>query len=156
PLYRATELPPLPLPNRVVLGANTFPQNRVLAGTEGARVHLELPAIELSLSYVYGFAPLPGLNLASFNNPQTDQAQVSVSRTAYTQRVVGFDFATTLADWLGVRGEVAYRDPFRFRSRLYAPNPDFQYVLGLDHTFGDLSVIAQYIGRYTVNWQPRA
>jgi hypothetical protein len=163
PLYVPTELPPLPLPDRVNLGNPNYPYWRLENGTEAVRVHLELPAIEMSASYLYGYAPLPGLGLHSItpgtievNGMQVQgQGSATVSRTAYNQQVVGFDFATTLGDWLGLRGEAAYRDPFRFRDRVYAPNPDFQYVVGVDHTFGEVSVILQYLGRYTVNWQKR-
>jgi hypothetical protein len=159
PLYSPTELPPLPLPNQVYLGDPTYPHPRIENGTEAARVHLELPAIEMSVSYLYGYAPLPGLAVGTITPGSiggvTGKGSVTVSRTAYNQQVLGFDFATTIADWLGLRGEAAYRDPFHFRDRVYAPNPDVQYVLGVDHTFGEVSVIAQYIGRYTINWQPR-
>ncbi len=153
PLYEATELPPLPLPDRAVLGDSTYPRPRIENGTEGARLHLELPAVEMSASYVYGYAPLPGLTLLEYRDlGSTLTAEAVITRAAYNQQVVGFDFATTLGDWLGVRGEAAYRDPVHFREKVYAPNPDVQYVLGLDHTFGDVSVIAQYIGRYVFNY----
>jgi hypothetical protein len=159
PLYSATELPPLPLPNQVNLGDPTYPHPRIENGTEAARVHLELPAVEMSVSYLYGYAPLPGLATGTITPGNIGGVQgkgsVTVSRTAYNHQVLGFDFATTIGDWLGLRGEAAYRDPYHFRNRVYAPNPDIQYVLGVDHTFGEVSVIAQYLGRYTINWQPR-
>jgi hypothetical protein len=157
PLYLPTELPALPLPNQVVLGPNQFPYWALQNGTEAGRVHLELPAIELSASYLYGYAPLPGLSLQNIHPGMGMQGagQVTVARTAYNQQVLGFDFATTLFDWLGLRGELAYRDPFHFRSRDYTPNPDVQYVVGVDHTFGEVSVILQYLGRTTINWQKR-
>lgn len=153
PLYEPTQLPPLPLPNRVVVGDPVYPPPHLQNGTEGGRIHLELPAIEMSASYVYGYALLPGLARGPITDIGLSTAQATVLRTAYNQHVVGFDFATTLGDWLGLRGEVAYRDPLHFRSRIYAPNPDLQYVVGLDHTFGEVSVIAQYLGRYVFNWQ---
>ncbi len=161
PLYSPTELPPLPLPNQVYLGDPTYPHPRIENGTEAARVHLELPAVEMSVSYLYGYAPLPGLGLQTIMGgvqnvnglPVQGTGSVTVTRTAYNHQVLGFDFATTLGGWLGVRGEAAYRDPYHFRNRVYAPNPDVQYVLGVDHTFGEVSVILQYLGRYTVNWR---
>lgn len=153
PLYEATQLPPLPLPNRVVVGDPTYPLPRMQNGTEGGRIHLEFPAVEMSASYVYGYAPLPGLARGPITDFGLVTAQAAVSRTAYKQHVIGFDFATTLGDWLGLRGEAAYRDPVNFRERVYAPNPDVQYVVGVDHTFGDVSIIAQYLGRYVFNYQ---
>ncbi len=151
PLYEPTQLPPLPLPPLVVVGEPNYPLPRMQNGTEGARVHLEFPAIEMSASYLYGYALLPGLARGAVTVGANAQAEVT--RTAYNQHVLGYDFATTLGDWLGLRGEVAYRDPLHFRERVYAPNPDIQYVVGVDHTFGEVSVIAQYLGRYVFNWQ---
>src|SRR5206468_3366819 len=55
PLYSPTELPPLPLPELVVLGPTRYPYPRINNGLEAARVHLELPAIEMSASYLYGY-----------------------------------------------------------------------------------------------------
>jgi len=159
PLYEASEIPNLDLPADVNWGPTHFPSMNVENGLEAGRVHLELPGIEMSASYLYGYAPLPGLSLGKFvvpANPAQDGVvipEVLIARRAYNQHVVGFDFATTLGDFLGLRGEAAYRAPLHFRHRVYAPNPDVQYVLGLDHTFGDVSVIAQYLGRYTVNWR---
>ncbi|HTQ08319.1 MAG TPA: DUF1302 family protein [Polyangiaceae bacterium] len=153
PLYEPTQLPPLPLPPRVVVGDPTYPVPHLQNGTEGGRIHLEFPAVEMSASYVYGYAPLPGLLHGTITNLGNAAAQAEITRVAYNQHVVGFDFATTLFDWLGLRGEAAYRDPLHFRDRVYAPNPDVQYVVGVDHTFGEVSVIAQYLGRYVINYQ---
>jgi hypothetical protein len=32
------------------------------------------------------------------------------------------------------------------------PRPDLQYAVGLDHQFGSVTVIAQYLGRYAFDW----
>jgi hypothetical protein len=154
PMYAPSSLP-IVLPNGVVFGPDHFQAPGSLAGgVEAGRVHLELPAIELSASYLYGYAPLPGLAYFGHYTAQPEPASVEISRVAYNQHVVGFDFATTLGDFLGVRGEAAYRKPLHYNHRPYAAKPDVQYVLGVDHTFDDVSVIAQYIGKYTVKWRP--
>jgi hypothetical protein len=80
--------------------------------------------------------------------------EVLVSRTAYAQHVIGFDFATTLGT-VGIRAEAAYRQPIDYdkaNPRPYAARPDAQYVFGLDRTFGSVSVIGQYMGRYVFDW----
>lgn len=151
PLYTPSELP-LGFVQNVVWSPGVYPQPRLENGTEAARLHLELPAIELSASYTYGYAPLPGLEYAG-NYVTGANAAVYVQRHAYNQHVIGGDFATTIADWLGVRGEIAYRRPLHWENRSYAPHPDVMYVLGFDHTFDDVSIIAQYIGKYTVKWR---
>jgi hypothetical protein len=77
---------------------------------------------------------------------------VRVVRTAYRHHVVGGDFSTAIGEELGVRGEIAYRHPVRFRERAYTPRPDLQYALGVDRAFGSVSVILQYLGRTTFHW----
>jgi hypothetical protein len=151
PLYTPSELP-LGFVQNVIWQPGVYPQPRLEKGTEAVRLHLELPAVELSASYLYGYAPLPGLEYSG-NYVTGQNAAVYVNRHAYNHHVVGGDFSTTIADWLGVRGEVAYREPLHWRDRPYAPNPDLMYVLGLDHTFDDVSIIAQYIGKTTFKWR---
>ena len=160
PIYLPTELPAVALPQYVSYGAPVFPSLNLKNGTEAARLHLELPGVEMSVSYLYGYAPLPGLTMTGLTltadpmgNPGTAPPSLVVSRTAYDQQVFGFDFSTALGDVLTLRGEAAYRKPFDYQSRIYAAYPDLQYVVGADHTFGPLSVIAQYMGRYVFDWQ---
>jgi hypothetical protein len=155
PTYAATVLPPIDLPQFVYYSDPNFPKPELDKGLLAGRVHLELPAVEMSVSYLHGYAPLPGLTYVpgsltfSATNPS-----VLIARTAYKQQVVGFDFSTAIGDILALRGEAAYRRPYDYEKAPYAPAPypDLQYVLGVDHTFGSVSVIAQYLGRYTFHW----
>ena len=150
PVYRPSELPVVILPQFVAFGRPTFPAPTLQNGLGAGRVHLELSSFELSVSYLRGYAPLPGLTLASLTFDMTTP-EVLVSRTAYNQQVVGFDFSTTIGS-VGVRAEGAYRHPIDWQNRPYAARPDVQGVLGADHTFGSVSVIAQYMGRYVFDW----
>ncbi|MCL2451131.1 MAG: hypothetical protein FWD17_19465 [Polyangiaceae bacterium] len=164
PIYLASELPTIQLPSYVAYDTPKYPQPSLSNGLGAGRVHLELPSFEASVSYLYGYAPLPGISLSNFA-PATPPAgvqassyvpagpQVFVSRTAYAQHVVGFDFSTALGDILAIRGEAAYRRPVDWQDRVYAPHPDIQYVLGIDRSFGPVNVIAQYMGRYVFYWQ---
>jgi hypothetical protein len=155
PVYLPSELPPVGLPSFVSFGAPVFPSPALANGLGAGRFHLELPAFEMSISYLVGYAPLPGLTLTGLTfDPVTPS--VAVSRTAYRHQVVGVDFSTALGDVLTIRGEAAYRRPFDYQDRPYAARPDLQYVLGADHTFGPLSVIVQYLGRYVFNWRHEA
>jgi len=155
PVYLASELPPVGLPELVSFGRPTYPSSRIENGLVAGRVHLELPAFEMSVSYLRGYAPLPGLTLAGLTFDATNPG-VTVSRTAYEHQVVGFDFSTALGDVMTLRAEAAYRRPFDYQNRSYAARPDVQYVLGADHNFGSLSVIVQYMGRYVLDWQKQS
>ena len=106
----------------------------------------------MSVSYLRGYAPLPGLTLSDLRFSTTDPA-VFVSRTAYEQQVIGLDFSTALGEVATIRGEAAYRRPFDYQNRPWAARPDLQYALGADHNFGSFNVIAQYLGRYVFDWQ---
>ncbi len=151
PIYRPSELPVVILPQFVAFGRPTFPAPTLQNGLLAGRLHLELSAFELSMSYLRGYAPLPGLTLASLTFDLVTP-EVLVSRTAYNQDVVGFDFSTTIGT-VGIRAEAAYRRPIDYQNRPYAARPDAQYVVGADHSFGSVSVIAQYMGRYVFDWQ---
>ncbi len=159
PLYEPTMLPDLLLEDGDVvyfLDPN-FPSLSVRNGLYAARLHLILSAFEASVSYLYGDAPLPGYNLVNLvgGNGNRATTRVEVARTSYNHHVIGADFATTVGTLFGLRGELAYREPIDYANRMWAPNPDLQYVVGLDREFGPLSLLAQYMGRYTFNWFPR-
>lgn len=154
PLYAPSTLPAVGLPAFVTFGGPVFPPPELQNGLLAGRVHLELPAFELSVSYLHGGAPLPGLTLTGLTF-DPDNPAVRVSRTAYTHHVVGFDFSTALGDVLALRAEAAYRRPVEHQNRPYTPRPDLQYVVGVDRAFGPLNVIAQYLGRTVFDWQKR-
>jgi len=169
PMYLPTQLPSVSLPADVYYGNPTYPSLDLRHGTEAARLHLQTSAIELSVSYLYGYALLPGLTLGQLNltansdmTPGMTPPSVLLSRTAYDQQVFGFDFSTALGEVMTVRGEAAYRLPYGYQAaNVITPlpadghiaYPDLQYVLGIDHNFGSLNVILQYMGRYVFDWQ---
>jgi hypothetical protein len=169
PLYLPTELPVVQLPQYVSYGTPLFPSLNLKDGTEAVRLHLELPAIEMSVSYLHGFAPLPGLSVSpngitltadeTTNAPSTTMPpSILVSRTAYEQQVLGFDFSTSLGEVATLRGEAAYRRPYNWSvpADHHIAYPDLQYTVGADHTFGSLSIIVQYMGRYVFDWQKQS
>jgi hypothetical protein len=152
PSYVPAELPPVSLPQYVSFGTPKYPSPSLDNWTEAGRLHLELPSVEMSVSYLYGYAPLPGLKLGEIIFDKYNPS-VLVARTAYKHQVVGFDFSTALGDIVGIRGEVAYRRPFDYRQLPSVPRPDLQCTLGLDHSFGSVMVIVQYLGRYAFDWE---
>jgi hypothetical protein len=152
PSYVPSELPPVSLPQYVTFGTPQYPSPSAKAWTEAGRIHLELPSFEMSVSYLYGYAPLPGLRLGEIIFDKYNPS-VLVARTAYKHQVVGFDFSTTLGDIVGIRGEAAYRRPSDYRKQDSVPRPDVQCALGLDRKFGSVTVIVQYLGRYAFHWE---
>lgn len=155
PLYEPTVLPTIQLesPDIVRFSDPNYPSVSVRDGTYAIKAHAILSAFEGSVSYLYGNAPLPGYDLGYVQGGDGVRAntQVNIVPTSYNQHVVGADFSTTLGS-VGLRGEAAYRHPIDYQTRMYAPNPDLQYVLGVDKELGPIKVIAQYMGRYTFDW----
>jgi hypothetical protein len=152
PVYAASEIPSIGLPEFVSASEPRYPGPTLDNGLGALRVHLELPSIEASASYLLGHAPLPGLALRDYT-VGVDPPVIRIARAAYRQQVVGADFSTAVGEWAAIRGEAAYRRPFDYQDTVQAPRPDLQYVLGIEHDFGAVSVIAQYLGRYVFNWQ---
>jgi hypothetical protein len=152
PLYVPTEYPPFELEPFITLGEPDYPAPELENGTLGARVHLELPAFEGSVSYVHGHAPLPGLGLVDYTVGE-DPPEVRIARTAYTQHVIGIDGSTAVGELFAVRAEAAYRHPIDSAEHVHAARPDVHYVLGADRAFGPVSVIAQYMGRVVLDFQ---
>jgi len=151
PLYVPTKFPPIPLEPGVTLLDPVIPDPALKNGLGAGRVHLELSSFEMSASYLYGNALLPGLERYTYT-VGTGNGSVTVQRRVYTHQVIGFDFSTAFGEELGLRGEAAYRAPIN-EEAIYTPNREVNYVVGLDRTFGSLSVIAQYVGKYVLDWQ---
>jgi len=151
PTYVANELPPVNLPQYVSYGDPKYPKPELDQGLLAGRVHLELPSVEMSASYLHGYAPMPGLTRTSITISDTNPSLV-IARTAYKQQVLGFDFSTAIGDLFALRAEAAYRAPYDHQNQINVPKPDLQYAVGGDHNFGSVSLIVQYLGRYTFDW----
>ena len=160
PLYSPIEYPPFEPVEHVEIAASDFPKPYLNNGIYAGRVHLELPKFEMSGSYLFGHALLPGLTLASFDvgmaaqeRLDAEQSLVRVARKAYQHHVAGFDFSTAIGEIIAIRGEAAYRHPVDHQDDIHAARPDLQYVLGLDRAVGPVTIIGQYMGRYVFDWQ---
>jgi len=161
PFFQPSYWPRFELEDDVVLGQPRFPKPKLIHGLGAGRLHLEFSKFEMSASYVNGFAPLPGLIYGGSklierideDHEKQNSIEIDIVQKAYRHQVAGFDFSTAVGSLFGLRGEVAYRRPFAYQERLEAPNPDLQYVLGIDREFGPVSVIAQYVGRYVFDWE---
>ena len=178
PQYLPSVLPTgqIPLPLGVTIEDAINPDAKFNNSSIALKADLELSSFDGSVSYFHGYMPLPSISLPLSSigfDTSTFDFTVSIRTRPYKMDVIGFDFSTTLAS-LGIRGEVAYRKPVEdhksplnmsnvnFQTAItgnlgikvldYIPNPDIQYVLGVDKTKGDFSIIVQYIGRYVIDF----
>jgi hypothetical protein len=126
------------------------PAIRLENGTAAFKLDYSGGEIDASLAYAYGYNLLPEVRLTQLtNDPTTGVLRAHVDLVNARQHMIGVDFATT-REHLGLRGEVAYflTDNPNGR-RLDGVTPSLFYVFGVERTFpGNVSVIAQYVGRW--------
>jgi hypothetical protein len=154
PVYRSSVLPTFlfPLEDYVEIGEQDNPDASLSNGSFALKLDMTLSFFESSVSYFKGYMPLPGISLQSITTE--GGLNVVVANKPYKMEVIGTDFASTVGSF-GFRGEVAYRNPtedYTLDENVYIPNPDVQYVLGMDKSLGDFSLILQYVGRYIIDF----
>jgi hypothetical protein len=154
PQYTPSVLPTqlIPFPAFVKMGDADNPDANFKNSSVALKADLELNRFDGSISYFRGYMPLPGIFVSSFD---LVNFIATVVTKPFKMQVLGCDFSTTLGSF-GLRGEAAYRDPvedYQSESNPHIPNPDIQYVIGLDKTKGDFSVILQYIGRVVIDFK---
>ncbi len=154
PFYKPSRFPNFDLPENIFFEAPDYPDTRLEHGNVAARVHVMLTDIELSLSYLFGYAAFPGLSLVGYNL-DPNQFSLTVGFKAYQHHVIGLDFSTAVGDIFGLRGEAAVRIPKKPERFEHVPLPELQVVLGVDREFGDLSVLVQYVGKLVFDWDSR-
>ncbi|MBN1622043.1 MAG: hypothetical protein JW871_05585 [Endomicrobiales bacterium] len=143
PFYREANLPThiVPLPQGVSIQGGEYPDKIMSNGACAIRFHIVRASFDCSVSYFDGYNPMPGISLAS-------SVPMVLAPKAYRVRVAGADFSTTAGSY-GLRGEFAYKKPYGdYDLEPSIPNPEFQYVLGVDREYGDFSIIVQYTARY--------
>lgn len=154
PVYEPSVLPVqlFPFPEGTFLGEPDYPVWDLSNSGFGIKLDLGLPSFDGSISYFYGFNPFPGI-LAGDLVINGSKVEIPLIPKPYRLHVLGTDFSTTLGS-LGLRGEFAFRKSNEdYNAFVHIPNPDFQAVIGLDKTWGDFSLILQYIGRYVIDFQ---
>ncbi|UCC39805.1 MAG: hypothetical protein JSV96_18855 [Candidatus Aminicenantes bacterium] len=155
PFFRSSVVPTnlLPFPSGITLIDSDYPGANLKNSTFALRLNLEQPSFDGSLSYFNGHNPFPGIT-ANLPSSILDVISLDIFLKSYRMHVFGADFSTTVAGSFGLRGEVGYRRPHGdYESNISIPNPDLQYVVGIDKEFpGNFNVILQYIGRYVFDF----
>jgi len=157
PQYVSSVLPTglFPFPAYVKLGEEVRPDANLKNSSLALKINAESSLLDGSISYFQGYMPMPGVFLSNLEINEKGQLLAVVKPRPYKMNVIGLDFSTTFRSF-GLRGEFAYRQPlgdYQSEDETHIPNPDFQYVLGIDRSEGDLTVILQYIGRFVSDFQ---
>ena len=132
-----------------------YPDADLSNGSYAGRIHLSLPVIDASISYLYGFAPYPGIELREKEiiKEYVKSQTLKLSFAAYRHHVVGLDFGVPVKSYFVLRGEAAYKMTEDYYQSEFIPLPEVQYALGVDRAFGDLFVVLQYSGRHVFDWE---
>lgn len=149
PVYKSSVMPDIDFPSNINLYGDEYPDNSFENSSKGIKLHYIKPSFDMSISYLNGYSPVPGIAVLDFTMDSSIPFIEAVKKT-YKQQVYGFDFSTSAAGELGLRGEAAYK--YREDSDIeeYIPYSEFQFVLGIDKEFfGKLNIIFQYSGKYT-------
>lgn len=154
PAYAPSVLPLtiIKLPPGISLENAMIPAASIKNSAFGLKLQLEFSTFDGSVSFFNGYNPLPGI---AMSQPQVTQTGIvfSIMPSPYKLRIVGADFSTALGAY-GLRGEFAYRKPEQNpEKQIHIPNPDCQYILGMDREIGNLSLIIQYLGRYVIDFK---
>jgi len=147
-----SQLSGLPLGVNLHKLTESYPDASFKKSGFAVKCNLELPAVDGSVSYFNGYNPMPGIDISVGATGMV--MDIMPSLKAYRMHMIGADFATTLGTFVGLRGEVAYRNYFKcYKKNAYIPYPDLQYVIGIDKTIKDFSFILQYAGMFVFDFE---
>jgi hypothetical protein len=147
PCYRPDVLPlsGAKIPSGIAIADPVYPDVRFSNGAYALRLEYTASVLDGSVSYFNGYATLPGFDYS------LSQTGMSIIPRAFRMQAAGADFSTAIGSF-GLRGEAAVKYPFDdYRKEVYVPNPYVQYVLGLDKSLGNWSLLLQYSGLYVIN-----
>jgi hypothetical protein len=152
PSYIPTDL--VPFPPGIFMSEPDYPDTRLKNSAFALRLNMEFPSIDGSISYFNGHNPMPGLT-AEVPELLVPNVALNVFHKSYRLHIAGADFSTVIAGSWGLRGEVAYRRPHQdYKKFISIPNPDLQYVVGVDkEVMKNFNIIVQYIGRYVFDFE---
>jgi hypothetical protein len=155
PKYASSVLPTFlfPFPDGVEMGTAILPDATIGNSSLALKTAAVFGPFDGSVSWFRGYMPMPGIFLSHGYVNDSGSIIFVVKEKSYKMNVFGADFSTAVGSF-GLRGEFAYRRPdFMHKDKPYIPNPDFQYVLGIDKSIRDFSAIVQYVGRYVSDFK---
>ena len=129
-----------------------YPEFKITNGSYAFKLEWQLTGLDGSFSYFNGYDPLPGINVKNLLINPDMSYETELCPIAYREQVYATDFSTVIWKY-GVRGEAAYRITEGYNDKIYMSNPDIRYVIGIDRTVGDLSMILQYIGNHVFDFE---
>jgi hypothetical protein len=127
-----------------------LPKKTFKNGTWAARANFELSKIGFSFSYFNGYDPFYGYRVESAQ--MQPQLSIVLQPDFYRKQSIGADFAAPAGNFI-IRGEAAYNTTTAYKNKMHIPNPDIAWVSGIEKNIAQITVIMQYIGKYTFNFE---
>jgi hypothetical protein len=136
----------------VLFGKDIVPDRTLANGAVAVRVNFDFPAAGGSLSWFRGYDPYHGFNVTAIDW-SSGQPLVHIASEAYRKTSLGADFALPLGRWI-IRAEAAYNGTDNPDNKMFIPKPDLSYVAGVETHVAGCTLIGQYIGKYTLGFEP--
>lgn len=147
PVYKPSVIPITlsDYPGNISFLEGNYPDTKLKNGSFALKVDANSARAGGSVSYFNGYQILPGIDLGNYEFDGQNFEMEFLPRAYHEQRI-GLDFSTTFGSF-GLRAEAAWQIPTDdYEAEAYIPNPDIEYVIGLEKDIGKLNIIAQYIG----------
>lgn len=132
------------MPGYVRFSESPLPSAALANSSVAVKIDLLFNGFDGSLSWFRGYDPMPGI--------QPGEIPIDMYARAFRQQTLGLDFSVGIGSF-GVRGEAALREPAAaYRDQIFVPNGDLRYVLELDRSIGNFSLMAMYMGQYVFDF----
>ena len=140
------------MPDYVRFSESPMPGRDLSSGSVAAKLEIFLNGFDGSVSWFNGYDPKPGVEAGEMSGSSPEDLTMEMYARAFRQQSLGLDFSFGLGSF-GVRGEAALRDPLPdYRDKVFAPGRDLRYILEVDRSFGDFSLMAMYLGHYVLDY----
>jgi len=140
------------MPGYMRFTESSLPGAALKNGSAAVKVDFLFEGFDGSLSWFNGYDPMPGIQAGDISPTPAEDMVIEMYARAFRQQTLGLDFSFGLGSF-GVRGEAALRHPVSdYREEVYSPNRDFRFVLEVDRSFGDFSLMAAYMGQYVFDF----
>jgi hypothetical protein len=125
----------------------TLPAKTFKNGSLGGRFNFDLQRVGFSVSYFRGYDPYYGFMINSFSL-EGQVPSIELSATPYHKSSYGIDLAIPVGSWI-IRAETVFDQTKDYEAQMHIPNPNLNWVVGVERSFWDITAILQYIGYYT-------
>ncbi len=140
------------MPGYINFSESSLPGAALNNGSIAAKLDFLFNRFDGSLSWFNGYDPMPGIQPGEFSGSPSENMYFEMYARAFRQQTLGLDLSFGLGSF-GVRGEAALREPgVDYRDQVFAPMPDLRYVLEIDRSFGDFSLMLMYMGQYVFDF----